>query len=219
MWSEFSGLQTRLSRLEAAVPEPITSLIAPNLPSLFSEFRGKQFRLSDGQAERMTAIADSGGFIFGGFTPLAWDGNGSIVYRADPSQWSLLFTANQSWGVGARILQCAIFCSPAAGPTFGYDHNISIGSDSNADASSYTDLSSYADSTGRDPNKIFTGACRFRAGDRNFPNQRLSRGQSLPTKSKAIHATAVAVASAAAATAPAAAALFPTNPADAALAL
>jgi uncharacterized coiled-coil protein SlyX len=49
MWSEFSRLQTRLSRLEAVPrprpPPPVASLIDPDLPSLFSEFHGKRFRL------------------------------------------------------------------------------------------------------------------------------------------------------------------------------
>jgi hypothetical protein len=187
MRSEFSELQMRLNRLEAAVPPPMAPLIAPNLPLPLTEFRGKQFRLlwrgtrdgfhahdfhyrCDVQADTVTVIADSGGFIFGGFTPVAWDSNGESGcpgYRADPSGWSFLFTAKNPWGVEAQTFpltnpKYAIYCYSEYGPVFGGSHDIYVANGSDANATSSTYLSYSAKDTEPHPHTFFTDARSFR---------------------------------------------------------
>jgi hypothetical protein len=79
-----------ISALESWVFPRLDSLIIPEFPSLFADFRGKAFRLlyrgsrdgfggrdfhgkCDGRPNTLTVILDAGGNAFGGFTPAAWE--------------------------------------------------------------------------------------------------------------------------------------------------
>jgi hypothetical protein len=71
----------------------LDSQIVSSFPRLFDEFRGKRFVLlwrgsrdgfggrdfhgrCDGRANTLTLILDTGGNVFGGFTPLRWESRG-----------------------------------------------------------------------------------------------------------------------------------------------
>jgi hypothetical protein len=73
-----------------AAPPGFASLIVADFPALFAEFGGKRFTLlwrgsrdgfgardfhgrCDGRAPTLTLIEDTGGSIFGGFTPVEWE--------------------------------------------------------------------------------------------------------------------------------------------------
>jgi hypothetical protein len=88
-------------------PDAFSSLIVPDFPALFAEFRGKRFpllwrgtrdgfgadefhRRCDGHANTLTLVLDTDGNIFGGFTPLEWDSGESP--KADASLKSFIFT-------------------------------------------------------------------------------------------------------------------------------
>jgi uncharacterized coiled-coil protein SlyX len=191
--AEFSELRTRQNRLEALVSPPspppaatphLASQIISDFPSIFSEFRGKRFdllwrgtrdgfnasefhRRCDGRGNTVTIIEAIGGFIFGGFTPIAWDSGGG--YRADPGLRSFLFTLKNPWGVVARKFslsdsQYAIFCCASYGPTFGGGHALHVANNSDGNTGSYTSLGyAYVNDTGREGDKFFTGARHFRA--------------------------------------------------------
>jgi hypothetical protein len=93
-------------------PPPLgfDSLIVPEFPPLFKEFRSKCFNLlwrdsrdgftagqfhlrCDGQANTLTLISDTDGNVFGGFTPVKWelrkwngkDENESNSFKGDES--------------------------------------------------------------------------------------------------------------------------------------
>jgi hypothetical protein len=70
--------------------ERLDSLIVSNFPEIFSDFRGKDFKLlwrgsrngfevqefhrrCDGHSNTLTVILDTNGNLFGGFTPLEWE--------------------------------------------------------------------------------------------------------------------------------------------------
>jgi hypothetical protein len=95
----------------------LASLITPQFPPLFDEFRAKCFNLlwrgsrdgftaqevhlrCDGCANTLTLVADTDGNIFGGFTPVNWEsGNHS---KGDNSLRSFLFTLRNPHGVPPR---------------------------------------------------------------------------------------------------------------------
>jgi hypothetical protein len=103
------------------------SVIVPDFPKLFEDFKKKQFpllwrgsrdgfrardfhRRCDGHANTLTVILDTEGNIFGGFTPVAWESrisNGKLgtennCYKADPSLKSFLFTLKNPHNVPAQ---------------------------------------------------------------------------------------------------------------------
>jgi hypothetical protein len=111
-------------------PAVFASLIVPQGPALFAEFRGKRFTLlwrgsrdgfrarnfhdrCDFHANTLTLILDTRGSIFGGFTPVKWE---SRVYdkkatealgrdnrfKADPSLGSFIFTLKNPHNFPAR---------------------------------------------------------------------------------------------------------------------
>jgi hypothetical protein len=88
-----SSSRRAVASTEAGQPVPagwLDSLIVSSILPLFDEFRGKRFVLlwrgsrdgfsardfherCDGRANTLTLILDSGGNVFGGFTPLEWE--------------------------------------------------------------------------------------------------------------------------------------------------
>jgi hypothetical protein len=116
-----------------ALPPPpagIASLIVADFQAPLAEFRGKRFTLlwrgsrdgflakdfhgrCDGHANTLTLIEDTGGNIFGGFTPVEWESREdnmraskalgrSNCFKADPSLKSFIFTLQNSHNFAAK---------------------------------------------------------------------------------------------------------------------
>jgi hypothetical protein len=164
-------------------PSGWNSVIVPDFPVLFEEFRQKKFTLlwrgsrdgfgtttfhkrCDGHANTLTVILDTDGNIFGGFTPLEWGCNS--YEKADPSLKSFLFTLKNPHNVPARRFAlkaeeknyAAIYCHSNYGSCFGID--IFVLDDCNANTDSSTRLGDhYINDTGRNGDKFFTGSRKF----------------------------------------------------------
>jgi hypothetical protein len=93
------------------------SLILPTIPLCLRDLPGKRWTLlyrgsrdgfqgstfhekCDGKSNTLTVIETTKGFVFGGFTPVAWDS--SDGYRADNSQKIFLFTVKNPRGSDGR---------------------------------------------------------------------------------------------------------------------
>jgi hypothetical protein len=92
-------------------------------------------RQCDGHSPTLTVIRDTGGSVFGGFTPIAW---ASVVWngkqgpednclRADESLKSFLFTLKNPHNTDAMRFPLrperknqAVMCETSSGPSFGY---------------------------------------------------------------------------------------------------
>jgi hypothetical protein len=169
----------------------LDSLIVSSFPPLFDEFRGKRFVLlwrgsrdrfggrkfhkrCDGHANTLTLILDTGGNVFGGFTPVQWESPPglSYKYKCDDSLRSFLFTLKNPHNIPARKFalkaekkQSAIKGGFWWGPIFG-DNEIAVCSNCNAQISPLTNTGTnlghaYTNDTGLDGNKIFTGSKKF----------------------------------------------------------
>jgi hypothetical protein len=159
------------------------SLIISYFPEIFAEFGGKRFSLlwrgngdgfgcrdfhgrCDGHANTLTVTLDTNGNVFGGFTPVTWDS--SDLFKADDSQRSFLFTLKNPHNIPARRFALkaekkgrAILCVSRWGPRFGDD--IAVSDNCNANTSSCTwHGDAYANDTGLDGTKVFTGSFKFR---------------------------------------------------------
>jgi uncharacterized coiled-coil protein SlyX len=98
-------------------------LTVSDFPLLFAEFRGKRFALLwrgsrdgfgakdfHGRASTLTLILDTGGNVFGGFTPLEWEsrvwnrkkGDESNCRKSDDSLKSFIFTLKNPHNISAR---------------------------------------------------------------------------------------------------------------------
>jgi hypothetical protein len=105
------------------------------------------------------------GFIFGGFTPVAWDSSSGC--KADSSQKSFVFSLKNPRNGEAKKFSIsnssyAIYCVSSHGPIFGSGFEIEVTSGCNGNTSSFTRLgSSYVNDTGIDGNHVFTGEQHF----------------------------------------------------------
>jgi hypothetical protein len=130
----------------------LDSRVVSDFPPLYDEFRGKRFALMwrgsrdgfgardfhgrcDGRANTLTLILDTGGNVFGGFTPLEWESRewtGDDVdkdnsrFKRDGSVKSFIFTLRNPRSTPARKSalkadrrQTAIFCDASSGTAFG----------------------------------------------------------------------------------------------------
>jgi hypothetical protein len=128
-------------------------------------FGGKNFHEKcDGQSNTITMILTTEGFIFGGFTPIAWDSSNSS--KADGSQKSFLFSVKNPHNIEGKKFSLtdsryAIYCNSSYGPTFG-SHAIYIADNCNLNTSSNTYLGhSYANDTGIAGYQFCTGSQSF----------------------------------------------------------
>jgi hypothetical protein len=178
----------RAGTASASAPTPgdFASLIVTDFPALFGEFRGKRFALlwrgsrdgfgardfhnrCDGHPNTLTLIQDTGGNIFGGFTPVKWDiGGHASGYRADPSESSFLFTLKnphnfpaKKFGLKSEEKNKAIDCRSSYGPCFGYDIWVSNQSNANRESDSLTFGAHYVNDTGLKKSTFFTGSPYF----------------------------------------------------------
>jgi hypothetical protein len=108
----------------------------PNLSP--ARFGGKPFALlwrgsrdgfgsSDGHSNTLTLIFDTGGTVFGRFTPVKWESpQWKAMHKSDPSLKSFLFTMpdpnkvpGRKFALKARMWNEALFCDSIYGPNFG----------------------------------------------------------------------------------------------------
>jgi hypothetical protein len=129
-------------------------------------FKGSNFHSRcDGKSNTITIILTTDGFIFGGFTPIAWDSSAS--YKADTTGQSFLFSVNNPHNhdfgpIGLQSQQYAIYCDSSYGPTFGDGHDLHIANDCNGNTSSYTSLgNAYVNDTNMYGTLVFTGQQTF----------------------------------------------------------
>jgi hypothetical protein len=177
------------------------SVTSPDFPEIFAEFREKQFALlwrgsrdgfggldfhsrCDGHPNTLTLILDTEGNIFGGFTPVEWEGeswdmrrplrlgNDDMLYKPDPSLKSFLFSLKnphnfppRRFALKAEKQNVAIrryFLPGRAiyGPHF---HDIFLFNDCNASTANRTSGfgTCYANDTGLDGKTFFTGSEDF----------------------------------------------------------
>jgi hypothetical protein len=119
----------------------------------------------DGSANTLTVIETTKGFIFGGFTPIAWDSTNSN--KADNSRKSFVFTIKNPRGSEPRKFALkdasrAIHCHSSRGPSFGNFNDIHIANDCNQNTTSYTRLGTdYENDTGISGTEVFAGEQNF----------------------------------------------------------
>jgi hypothetical protein len=170
------------------IPAGWNSAIVPDFPTLFEDFKEKQFTLlwrgsrdgfgarvfhnrCDGHPNTLTVILDTDGNIFGGFTPVTWESHKKTPRKADPSLTSFLFTLKNPHNVPARRFALkaerkneAIFCRSDLGPCF---DDIAVYDNCNANTKNYTSCfgSLYTNDTGLGgapgDNSFFTGSQYF----------------------------------------------------------
>jgi hypothetical protein len=160
-------------------------------PPLFEELGGKPFVLlwrgsrdgfgargfhgrCDGRAKTLTLILDTGGNVFGGFTPLEWESrvwnaDGDARWTCDDSLTSFIFTLKNPHNIPARKFalkaekkQHAIWCSSSCGPYF--PGGIAVLDHCNANTDSFTSHFGvvYTNDTGLDGATFFTGSRNFK---------------------------------------------------------
>jgi hypothetical protein len=110
-------------------------------------------------------ISSTGGWIFGGYTPLAWSSRGSYV--ADPSLTSFLFTIKNPHDLEAQIFKQkqegqAIYDNGSCGPGFGCGTDIAIWDRCHSSDGSWSNLGgTYTNDTGIAGKQVFTGSYNF----------------------------------------------------------
>jgi hypothetical protein len=172
-----SAMNRRFCRSQSVV----LSMIVKSVPSILKEFSLQEWELlyrgsrdgfaastfhkkCDGQSNTVALIETTEGWIFGGFTPLTWDSNGS--FKSDDSQRSFLFSLKNPDGSGERKFalsdsKYAIRCYPSYGPTFGGGYDICITDACDRNTASYSKLGhSYGKGSGV-ASTFLTGAGNF----------------------------------------------------------
>jgi hypothetical protein len=191
-----SSLEEMQQQLAANAIPCLESTIISDFPSIFDEFRGSGFELlyrgsrdgfsadqfyakCRGQRNTLTIIKTHEGWVFGGYTPVAWE----VPKRQpgfsvkDPSLRSFLFTLNNpqrtqpmKFPLKADPAANALLASPFFGPSFGGigagNCDIRLSDKCNCNSTSYTALgSSYANTTGCDGSTFLAGARNFTVSD------------------------------------------------------
>jgi hypothetical protein len=125
-------------------------------------FRSSDFhRKCDSHSNTIMIILTMKGFIFGGFTPVAWDS--SNAHKPDSTQTSFLFGLKNPHTSEAKKFSMksssdAICCYSSYGPGFGSNWDIVIYDRWNESTSNGTYLGSVnVNDTGTDGQKVFTG--------------------------------------------------------------
>jgi hypothetical protein len=172
----------RIRRFLKSIPcvKRLESNILQTIPDIMKNFETKTWRLlyrgsrdgfgssnfhskCDQQLNTVTIILTTAGYIFGGFTPIAWDS--SNTYKADNTAKSFVFSLKNPRNTEPKIFplsnaSSAIYCHPSDGPRFGND--IDVADSCNENTYSSTNLGcSYTNDTGIDGNQVFTGERNF----------------------------------------------------------
>jgi hypothetical protein len=129
-------------------------------------FAGPNFHSKcDSQTNTITIILTTDGFIFGGFTPIAWDSNKS--WKPDNTGNSFVFSVKNPHNIKFKMFvvpnsPSAIYCHGSYGPTDGHGHVIHVVNGCNANSISYTKLGgTYPNTTGIGATQIVTGQYNF----------------------------------------------------------
>jgi hypothetical protein len=159
------------------------SVIIKDCPMILSEFREKIWKLlyrgsrdgfkasnfhekCDNQTNTLTLIETTKGFIFGGFTPIAWE-SGNGIYKPDSSGRSFLFSLKNPRNSEPRKFMLmsgrnAIYCHSSYGPFFPGNEDMGVYDNCNTSTNNFTSLGgSYVNDTGIDGNLVFTGEQSF----------------------------------------------------------
>jgi hypothetical protein len=105
------------------------------------------------------------GYIFGGFTPIAWDSNSGD--KADNTGKSFVFSLKNPRNTEPKIFPLsnaskAIHCSSSCGPIFGSHYDIRVWNDCDQTTQNYTNLGgSYTNDTGIADVQVFTCEYHF----------------------------------------------------------
>jgi hypothetical protein len=129
-------------------------------------FGGSNFHEKcDGKSNTLIVIETTKGFVFGGFTPVAWDSSNS--YKPDSSRKSFLFTVKNLRGSDGRKFAMAssanaIYCNSSYAPLFGSKCDICVVDGCNGNTTSSTDLGgAFTNDTGINGQQVFTGERNF----------------------------------------------------------
>jgi hypothetical protein len=162
--------------------EGFESKIVKYYPSILKEFMNRKWKLlyqgsrdgfgsshfhgkCDNQSNTLTIIETTTGFIFGGFTPAAWDSSGG--YKSDNSQTSFLFSLKNPRNSSPQRFRLsnvsnAIYCHSIYGPVFGNGCDIVVWNGCNANTNSNSNFGTgYVNDTGIAGNQVFTGERNF----------------------------------------------------------
>jgi hypothetical protein len=163
--------------------DEIESLIVRNYPKILNEFRGNIWKLlyrgsrdgfkasnfhekCDNRTNTLTLIETTKGFIFGDFTPIAWE-SVTDIQKPDSSGKSFLFSLKNPRNSEPRKFmlmsgQNAIWCNSSYGPYFSGNSDIGVSDNCNTTTNSYKNLGgSYVNDTGIDGRLVFTGEHNF----------------------------------------------------------
>jgi hypothetical protein len=160
------------SRIVTELPSPLSTFNQKRIVLLYrgsrDGFDGQAFhRRCDGNPRTITIIETDRGYIFGGYTPIAWES--TTAYKPDPSLQSFLFTvknpsntAPRRFALKSERAQSGIYCRADYGPTFGGGHDFCVGVLGNSSAPNYSNFGhSYNNDTGRPDPSFLTGARDF----------------------------------------------------------
>ena len=124
-------------------------------------------RMCDGKGATVTVVKSSGGYIFGGYTDVAW-GQG-VRWRA--SAVSFLFSLKDHAGIGPVKMPIksdstvhVVHHGSSYGPTFGssrHDHDLHVASNANVNSSHYNVGSAYQLPSNTTNRNFLTGSMKF----------------------------------------------------------
>jgi hypothetical protein len=159
------------------------SNIVSDFPAIFKDFEKQTFRLlyrgtrdgfgashfhakCDQQSNTLVIILSTEGYIFGGFSPAAWDSSNG-THKSDNTGKSFLFSLKNPRNSEPKIFpisdrRYSIYCHSSLGPSFGASNDIYIADNCNQNTSSYTGVGTrYKNDTGITNNQVFTGQQHF----------------------------------------------------------
>jgi hypothetical protein len=115
----------------------------------------------------LTLIETTKDFIFGGFTPIAWESSTDGIHKPDSSGKSFVFSLKNSRNSEPRKFMLmsgrnAIYCNSSCGPCFSGNRDIAVYDACNTSTDNFTYLGgSYVNDTGIDGHLVFTGEQNF----------------------------------------------------------
>jgi hypothetical protein len=179
-----SNESIRIRRFSKSTPsvKHLESNILKDIPSILKDFETKTWTLlyrgtrdgfgsanfhskCDQQSNTLTIILTTAGYVFGGFSPTAWDSSNS--YKADNTGKSFLFSLKNARNSEPKIFPLSnpsysICCHSSYGPIFGNGNDIYVLNNCDQSASSCTNLGvGYKNDTGIASQEVFTGESTF----------------------------------------------------------
>jgi hypothetical protein len=179
---DFNGKSTLVPQRYIGLVE-IDTIIMRDYPNILKDFERKNwtllyrgsrdgFRASnfhekcDNQTNTLTLIETTKGFIFGGFTPIAWE-SASGIFKLDSSGKSFLFSLKNPRNSEPRKFMLmsgknAICCNSSYGPWFPSNNDMVVYDNCDNTTNNFTNLGgSYMNDTGIDGRLVFTGEYNF----------------------------------------------------------